>query len=135
MDIPVLDRRRRTFQQIGLICGLAVALAACTTPRQACTRDITAELAALDRQIASSQATLATGTREELRRPAVTVGVSVCSNPSSNVSVCADTTRPPQRVLVQVDPAEEARTLSALQVRRAELLANRDADIARCAAR
>lgn len=129
------DRMRRRVQSIGLIFGLAAALAACSTPRQACVRDITAELAALDRQIAISQAAFASGTREELRRPAVTVGVSVCSNPSSNVSVCADTTRPPQRVLVAIDPAEEARTLSALQVRRAELLANRDADIARCAAR
>lgn len=125
--------RPQAFRTIGLICGLAGALAGCANPRQTCTRDIATELAALDRQIAISQAALATGAREELRRPAVTVGVSVCSNPASNVSVCADTARPPQRVLVPVDLAEEARTLSALQVRRADLLVNRDTDIARCA--
>lgn len=123
----------RTLRTIGLVCGLASVLAGCASTRQTCARDVAAELAALDRQIATSQAALATGTREELRRPAVTVGVSLCSSPSSNVSVCADTTRPPQRVLVAVDPAEEGRTLSALQARRADLLINRDRDIAACA--
>ncbi len=125
---------RRAIMTWGLACSLVGVLAGCASPRQTCTRDITAELAALDRQIAISQAALASGTREELRRPPVTVGVSICASPYSNVGVCADTSRPPQRVRVAVDPAEEGRTLSALQVRRAELIANRDADIARCAA-
>lgn len=117
-----------------LTLGLLAALAGCTDPRRQCARDVTAELQALDAQIAASQRALATGTRTEMRRPAVTVGVSVCGSPSSNARVCADTTRPPQQVLVAVDPAAEGRTLSALQARRAELLTNRDRDIARCAA-
>ncbi len=120
--------------RIILTLGLLGALAGCADPRRHCVRDVTAELQALDAQIAASQRALASGTREELRRPAVTVGVSVCNNASSNVRLCADTTRPPQRVLVAVDPAAEGRTLSALQARRAELLANRDRDIAACAA-
>ncbi|MGS4946883.1 hypothetical protein ACVDG3_15495 [Meridianimarinicoccus sp. RP-17] len=120
----------RTIVMIGLLAFLA----GCADPRRQCVRDVTAELQALDAQIAASQRALATGTREEFRRPAVAVGVSVCGSPASNVGICADTTRPPQRVLVAVDPAVEGRTLSALQARRAELLVNRDRDIARCAA-
>jgi len=115
--------------------GLVGLLAGCADPRRQCARDVTAELQALDAQIATSQAALSTGTRTELRRPAVTVGVAVCSRPARNVGICADTTRPPQRVQVAVDPAVEARTLSALRARRAELLVNRDRDIALCAAR
>jgi hypothetical protein len=124
----------RSVPRIILSIGLLAVLAGCADPRRQCVRDVTAELQALDAQIAASQRALATGTREEMRRPAVTVGVSVCSSPSSNARICADTTRPPQRVLVAVNPAVEGRTLSALQARRAELLANRDRDIARCAA-
>lgn len=118
-----------------LALSLFTLLAGCADPRRTCARDVAAELQALDTQIASSQRALATGTRLEMRRPAVTVGVSVCGNPASNIGICADTIRPPQRVLVAVDPAEEGRTLSALQARRAELLINRDRDIASCAAR
>lgn len=125
---------RRRLVTCGLALGIAGLLTGCASPRQACVRDIATELAALDRQIAISQAALVSGSREELRRPAVTVGVAVCASPTSNVGVCADTSRPAQRVRVAVDPAEEGRTLSALQARRADLIVNRDADIARCAA-
>jgi hypothetical protein len=124
----------RAILRIILTTAMLGTLAGCADPRRQCVRDVTAELQALDAQIAASQRALATGRREEVRRPAVTVGVSICGNPTSNAQICADTIRPPQRVLVAVDPAVEGRTLSALQARRAELLANRDRDIARCAA-
>jgi hypothetical protein len=129
----IAEMEAKPMRWTGTICILLV-LAGCANPRARCERDLTAELATLDRQIALSQQALAQGFREELVRPRVTVGMRVCSRPSRNVGVCADTRSPPQRARIAIDPDAERRTLSGLQARRSEVLTSADRDIAQCVA-
>lgn len=122
------------MRRVAMILVLGAVLVGCAGPRGQCSRAVDQELAQLDRQIALSREALRTGSREELLRPRVTVGVQVCGSPSANVGICADTTRPPQRARVSIDPAQEQRVLNDLLARRADLLARADRDIAQCVA-
>ncbi|QIE42695.1 hypothetical protein [Meridianimarinicoccus aquatilis] len=120
--------------RIAGILVLIAVLAGCASQTAQCRRDVQQELAQLDRQIAQSREALRLGYREELIRPRVTVGVEICGSPSANVGVCADTTRPPQRAKVAIDPAQEQRALNDMLARRADVVARADRDIAQCAA-
>lgn len=111
-----------------------VAFAGCASQRAQCSREVQQELTQLDRQIAQSREALRLGYREELIRPRVTVGVEICGSPSANVGICADTTRPPQRAKVAIDPAQEQQSLNDMVARRADVIARADRDIAQCAA-
>ncbi|MGY6549459.1 MAG: hypothetical protein ACXIU7_10715 [Roseinatronobacter sp.] len=100
-----------------LICA---ALAACSTPRDACLRTANAELRAIDAQISESEAALARGFRTSpVQEPRTTV--SLCAWPREPVLFCTSHS-PGQRATRQRvhPPAEEAR-LAELRRERARL--------------
>ncbi|MCV2867663.1 hypothetical protein OEW28_03365 [Defluviimonas sp. WL0002] len=102
---------------------LALTVAACSEPRPpACDRVIARELRTIDMLIAETERNMQTGFRTE-RAPARS-GLNLCFGSSRNnvgLSFCTDGAN--RTRAVAIDPEVEARKLSGLRDRRAELLA------------
>ena len=114
------------------------ALAACATPREACLRQATAELATLDRLIAETEADLARGYSVEQRVEART-GFTFCVGNrryghGTNVgfTYCPQTQTRVRTERVPIDPAASRRTLANLKARRADEARRAQAAIAAC---
>ncbi|WP_138465005.1 hypothetical protein [Poseidonocella sp. HB161398] len=95
-------------------------LAACGTPQDRCSSNLTREERRLDRLIAETRATLARGYDYETEYRDVNVGMTLC-NRGPNIGWCLDQRTQPVRRPVAIDPESEKRKLDALLLRREKL--------------
>jgi hypothetical protein len=124
-----------------LALALCLLLAACATPRQACLRNATADLAVVDRLIAETEANLNRGFAID-REPYVTSGLEFCLGNAArrqNVGVgftyCNTVETRYREVPRAIDRTAERRKLAELRDTRARLDRQARASIAACEAR
>lgn len=113
------------------IC-LMVLVAACAETRTACLNRASAEVRAIDAEIAEIELALARGYRVS-GGSAVTAGLSVCAE-NSPVTVCLGGSRPISERTVAIDRRAEEARLRALRAARPEAAARAERAAAACPA-
>ncbi|MEM9247100.1 MAG: hypothetical protein AAGB05_00235 [Pseudomonadota bacterium] len=117
---------------------IALMLAACATPREACLRASFSEVATLDRLILETEGNLSRGYRID-REPYVTNGLDFCLgrgiyNSGVNVGLryCNTVETRYRDVERAIDPAAEKRTLAQLRSKRDVAARNAQASAVAC---
>jgi hypothetical protein len=116
------------------LAALAVLLilVACASPEEQCLRRAVPDTAALDREIAETEASIARGYRLD-QGANVTVGLNLCQA-TGNVSLCLGGAREIPPKPVPIDRAVERQHLAHLKARRAEIVAASQRAMAACRA-
>ena len=111
-----------------------VAIAACSTPQEACMSRIDRDLRTVTALIAETETNLARGYTYVVEPSRTRVGVSYCTRSSSRIGFCGSTANDVRRRAVAIDPEAEARKLETLRNQQAKLTALRPQAAAACAA-
>lgn len=119
------------MRPLAALCLLALA-AACAEPRTACLNRATAELRAIDAEIAEIELALARGYRV-VGGSTVTAGLSVCTR-DNPVTVCLGGSRPISERTVAIDRRAEEARLRALRAERPAAAARAERAAAACPA-
>ncbi|WP_108263297.1 hypothetical protein [Mangrovicoccus ximenensis] len=102
-----------------LFLGLLL-LAACGTPQERCSSDLSREERRLDALISETRTNLARGYTYETEYRDVNFGMTLC-NRGPHVGWCYDHRTRPVRRAVAIDPEAERRKLDALLLKRSQL--------------
>ena len=125
-------RARRQLRSIAAIAALGLLLAACASPQQGCERAASAELRALDAQIAETEEALARGYRIRPAQEGIT-RLRLCAWPREPVLFCTERVQSPQSQRREaIDRAQETARLQELRDQRAAIVARTADRIAAC---
>jgi len=116
---------------------LLLPLAACATPLEKCQRAAREELNTVTLLIAETEQNIARGyaiQRETVERPNLQVCFGETVDDNVGIVFCNETITKIVETPVAIDPAAEQRKLAALKARQADLIAESEAALTRCAA-